>query len=359
MKFGLGPYWLDDDDPYQRFREMAQQAWLAQECAFDSIWMGEAHFTGHCPHPFVPAAALAVKVDSLRMGVLCQLGLVHPAYVAEDAVTLDNISNGRTILAVAPPWRPEETSGYGLSSQDDASRFAEAVQVLKLSWAPQPFSFTGRHYCIPAHLKANVAALGQELVSLTPKPAQPSIPLWAAALPHTLPVAIQQRLPLVGLPWQEMEELAHLFNEYRAGAGSLPADHIWALARVTWVAKSSQEAKEAVESSLPLLARAWAKMLGPHAVSEAQLMGAAIFGDVDDCIGQIRRYQQVLGINYLICFMALPGIPHSHALRAIELWGKAVISEFRMAAFPRQIRERFLADVYGWGRELAPQLQEV
>jgi alkanesulfonate monooxygenase SsuD/methylene tetrahydromethanopterin reductase-like flavin-dependent oxidoreductase (luciferase family) len=157
MKFGLGPYWLEGTDHHRRFREMVQQALLAQECAFDSVWLGEAHFTGQgcCPHPFVPAAALAVQADALRIGVLCHLSLVHPAYVAEDAVTVDNISNGRLLMALALPWRPQEAEGYGLDPTEALARFWEGVEVLRHGWAPQPFAFQGQHYRIPARLPAN------------------------------------------------------------------------------------------------------------------------------------------------------------------------------------------------------------
>ncbi len=361
MKFGLGPYWLDGPDPPRHYREMVQQALLAQECAFDSVWVGEAHFTsqGHCPHPFVPAAALAVRADALRIGVLCQLGLSHPAYVAEDAVTLDNISGGRLVLAVTPPWRPQEAAGYSLDADQSGGRFAESLQVLRLAWAPQPFSFQGRYYRIPARLPANVFTGGQAQVSLTPKPAQLTIPLWVAAHPETVEEAARHRLPLLGLPWQGWQELGSLFRAYREALGEAPPGHVSALARIAWVDRSGEAARAALEAALPALAQSWGEMLGGNGPSLEALWEAAICGDPEECIAQVRRCREELGVNYLLCYMALPRLSHPQVLRAIELWGKVVISEFRMVNFPPQIRQRFLEDVYGWKRELWPRFEEV
>lgn len=359
MKFGLGPYWLEATDHHRRFREMVQQALLAQECAFDSVWLGEAHFTGQgcCPHPFVPAAALAVQADALRIGVLCHLSLVHPAYVAEDAVTVDNISNGRLLMALALPWRPQEAEGYGLDPTEALARFWEGVEVLRHGWAPQPFAFQGQHYRIPARLPANRPT--GDAISLTPKPAQVTIPLWVASQDGLVVEAARRRMPILGLPWQGLDELAYLFQVYKGALGDVPPDHIYALARIVWVERTSAGARRSLEEALPGLAEVWQEMLGVAAKDVGHLREAAICGDVEECIAQVRRYQEALGINYLVCYMALPGLPHRRVLQAIELWGKAVISEFRMAHFPAQIRQRFLEDAYGWRRELWPRFEEV
>jgi hypothetical protein len=65
-----------------------------------------------------------------------------------------------------------------------------------------------------------------------------------------------------------------------------------------------------------------------------------IVGDVDHVCAEIDRYQRSVGINYLICRMSFPGMDASKAMAGIRFFGGAVVPEFRMASFPREIRRR-------------------
>ncbi len=355
MKFGLGPFRLGavDGSHGQAHEEMVAQALHAQENAFDSVWVQEAHFTpgGWCPAPFVPAAALAVRVDALRIGVLCSLGLTHPVYTAEDAATLDNISNGRVILAVAKPVRQEEWSGYAVRPEDGVGRFWESVEVLQHAWAPGPFSFDGQHYRIPARLPENQFTHGQSQVSLTPKPAQLSIPLWVAATDeNAIEGAAQRGLPIVGLAHDDFAQLREKLSLYRKYRGRPCATDIFAVIRHVYVADSDKQAREEAHPALEKLYAEYRELAFPTQeggpASETGLLGQAITGSVETCIEQLYRYRDELGISYVICDMALPGLAQEKVLRAIELFGKAVISEFRMVNFPKEIRDRFLRRAY-------------
>ncbi len=50
-----------------------------------------------------------------------------------------------------------------------------------------------------------------------------------------------------------------------------------------------------------------------------------IIGDPEDCIKEVKRYRDELGVNYITCFMALPAATHENISRCIELFGKEVI----------------------------------
>lgn len=346
MKFGLGPYVpATADGGRDAYLRALDDAAHAEACAFDSVWVSERHFSadGQCGAAFPLAGAVAVRTTGVRIGVLCSLGLTHPAYVAEDTATLDNLSAGRLILGVR---RPDEDawSGYGIRSEDRDGRFRESLEILPRAWAPQPFSFEGAHFRIPARLPQNEFTHGQCEVSFTPKPAQPTIPLWLLAEDRELASLAADADAHLLLPADlPLSALQPIVGTYREQRRPRPSD-IVALIRHVVVARTSQEA---LSMAVPALRAHYERNAPPEGLSlDAAVEGAvedwAILGDVDTCIERIRRCRDELGVNYLVCHMALPGLQPERVRSAIELFGKAVISEFRMVNFPREIRQRFL-----------------
>lgn len=345
MKFGLGPYVpeIADGGRDAYLRVLADVA-RAENSAFDSVWVAERHFSasGACSASFPLAGAVAVRTAGMRVGVLCELGLSHPAYVAEDAATLDNLSAGRLTLGVTKP-REEAWGGYNIRPEDRDGRFRESIAVLQRAWAPQPFSFEGVHFRIPARLHQNVFTRGQSEVSFTPKPAQLTIPLWLlveekAEAAFAAEADLTPILP-IDLP---LAALQTTVSAYRQSHRSRPSD-IVALIRHVVVARDRNKARSLAAPAL----RAYYERTGVAGLSvDAAVEGAmeewAIVGDVDTCIERVQRYRDELGVNYLICHMALPGLAREEVEDAIDLFGKAVISEFRMVDFPREIRQRFL-----------------
>ena len=56
-----------------------------------------------------------------------------------------------------------------------------------------------------------------------------------------------------------------------------------------------------------------------------------LLGSPDDVVQEMLRYQDELGVNYLIFRMQWPGMPQEQALRQIELMGKEVIPRVKAA----------------------------
>lgn len=346
MKFGLGPYVpATADGGRGAFLRTLDDAAQAEACAFDSVWVSERHFSeyGACAASFPLAGAVAVRTVGVRIGVLCDVGLTHPAYIAEDAATLDNLSAGRLMLGAR--WPDEDAwAGYGVAPEEREGRFRESLEILQRAWAPQPFSFEGERFRVPARLPQNEFTHGQRELSFTPKPAQPTIPLWALVEDRDLAgLAADADAGLLFPPDLSLSALQPIVAAYRARRRPRPSD-IVALIRHVVVARGRDEA---VSRAAPALRAHYGRNPAPGGRSvddavEGAIEDWAIVGDVDTCIERIRRYRDELGVNYLICHMALPGLTAEWLRGAIELFGKAVISEFRMVNFPREIRRRFL-----------------
>jgi len=172
VSFGL---WYDFRNPEEWRRPAAElyartfeHIQYAERLGFDSIWTSEHHFIddGYSPSLLPICAAIAAKTTRVRIGTNVLLLPFHdPLRIAEDAATVDIISNGRFDLGVAVGYKVEEFHGFAIERKTRAARMEEAVQVIRQSWSPGPFTFEGRYYTYRD-------------VDVTPKPVQEPMPLW-------------------------------------------------------------------------------------------------------------------------------------------------------------------------------------
>jgi len=95
------------------YREEFDLTCLAQDLRLDNVWMSEHHFVddGYMSCPRTIAAAAAARTKAIRIGACIILMRMHgPVRVAEQAATVDLLSNGR--FDQRPPRRadPERAS---------------------------------------------------------------------------------------------------------------------------------------------------------------------------------------------------------------------------------------------------------
>ena len=120
----------------------------------DSIWTPEftdLATTSHSPHRHLDAMVVAGAVAVLSKNVPIATSVVdtvrrHPAMLAQAALTVDHLSNGRFILGVGSG---EAANGvpYGFDLSKPVSRFEEALKVIKLLWDSEgPVDFEGQFY---------------------------------------------------------------------------------------------------------------------------------------------------------------------------------------------------------------------
>jgi alkanesulfonate monooxygenase SsuD/methylene tetrahydromethanopterin reductase-like flavin-dependent oxidoreductase (luciferase family) len=352
MRFGLGPYELQSDGSKQRvelYDEMLEQAVLAEEVGFDSVWAGEGHFTpdGSCSSSETAAAAVAARTYAARIGVFSTLNLTNPLYIAEDIAVLDNIANGRVLFA-AQRAGAQELAAAGIAAGEAAARFDEALMIIRKAWAPTAFSHQGKYWRVPSrNLAGNPFAEGVTETNVTPKPAQLSVPVWMAT---SDPAAVEQAARLgfvwLGSPLDTLAELKakhEIYAKTLASAGRMAEGVLFPAVREVYVGETMQEARADVEQGLLLLYESYFRrglIAKPPAGFEALARDRFIVGDVDHVISEIKRYQREAGINYLVCRMAFPAMSHGKVMDAIRFFGQAIVPEFRMTAFPAEIRKR-------------------
>src|ERR1700758_5062551 len=152
--------------------EVIAEAQLAEASGFDSCFFGEHHQDkdGFLPSPLIVATAVTAHTRRLKVGTsVILLPLHHPVHVAEDVITLDLVSRGRVILGVGIGYQADDFRAFSVPCEARLALFEESVEIIRLCWAGEQFSFRGKHYTL-------------EDVQVRPRPFQkPGPPLWIGA----------------------------------------------------------------------------------------------------------------------------------------------------------------------------------
>lgn len=106
---------------------------------------------------FAALAGLARETSDIRLCVLVTpITFRHPAVIAKNAATLDQMSGGRFDLGVGTGWMELEHTAYGLPFPEWPerwSRFEEALDYLDAAFGPGVAEYSGEHYSLHADVK--------------------------------------------------------------------------------------------------------------------------------------------------------------------------------------------------------------
>ncbi|CAN5603888.1 LLM class F420-dependent oxidoreductase [soil metagenome] len=171
-----------------RWSELRQMAILAEQVGFDSVWVGDHLLYRYADGPRGPweawsvLAALAAVTERVELGPLVAATSFHnPAMLAKKAATIDEISGGRLILGLGAGWNEAEYSAYGFPFDNRASRFEEALTIVRTLLREGRIDFEGSYY----------QARDCELLPRGPRPEGPPLMIGSigprmlrVALPH-------------------------------------------------------------------------------------------------------------------------------------------------------------------------------
>jgi probable F420-dependent oxidoreductase len=123
------------------------EARKAESLGYDSFVMAD-----HLFEQMAPLTALTMVAENvgLRVGayVLCN-DFRHPVLMAKEAATVDVVTQGRFELGLGAGYVPDEYQMAGIAYEPGAVRFerlAETVQIARLAFGGERFSFEGAHY---------------------------------------------------------------------------------------------------------------------------------------------------------------------------------------------------------------------
>lgn len=137
--------------------------------------------------------------------------LGNPLRTAEEAATLDHVSQGRFEFGIGRSGLPGSYEGYNIPYSESRERFFECLELIRSAWTNDRFSYAGKYYTF-------------DDVCLVPKPYQtPHPPIRVAAnSTETFLTVAGMGLPIfIGLRGQGLTEVAeHVVSYIRAWTGA-------------------------------------------------------------------------------------------------------------------------------------------
>ncbi|HEY0493194.1 MAG TPA: TIGR03621 family F420-dependent LLM class oxidoreductase [Candidatus Dormibacteraeota bacterium] len=119
----------------------------------ESLGYSTMLLSDHLVDQFAPFSALGLAAgvtSRLRLGMfVLNNDLRHPAVLAQELATLDQLSEGRLEIGIGAGWNRPEYDSAGMTFDSSATRIermGEAVAVLKGLFGENPIDFRGRYY---------------------------------------------------------------------------------------------------------------------------------------------------------------------------------------------------------------------
>ena len=184
------------------YENLEHWAPIAESLGFDTFWLTEHHFQyeGYevVPNLIQMGQHLASLTSTIRFGQAFNVvPQWHPLRLAEDFALADILTRGRMVFGVGRGTVPREAETLGAvvasgdnemaADRDRLNReiFEEAMEVIKLAWGSDRFSFTGKHFVLPPPGIPDRGSTVKDL-SLVPRPLRPVEIFQPVTSPDTL-----------------------------------------------------------------------------------------------------------------------------------------------------------------------------
>jgi alkanesulfonate monooxygenase SsuD/methylene tetrahydromethanopterin reductase-like flavin-dependent oxidoreductase (luciferase family) len=155
--------------------ELIETAKLAEQSGvFESVWFGDSLIHKPRLEAITMLAAVATHTKKLRLGTICMASFPvrHPVLVAIQWASLDQISQGRTLLGVCIGGGHEgELRAFGVKREERVGRMKEGIELLRQIWSDKEVVHHGKYYTLEGY-------------NIVPKPVQKPPPIWIAVSPE-------------------------------------------------------------------------------------------------------------------------------------------------------------------------------
>jgi alkanesulfonate monooxygenase SsuD/methylene tetrahydromethanopterin reductase-like flavin-dependent oxidoreductase (luciferase family) len=293
----------------QGFRDYLDFNVEAEALGFHSSFSVEHHFSGwnQASATLMLLMALAARTKTLRLGTAVMVLPWHnPVLLAEQAATLDLLSNGRLDFGIGKGYRHSEFNGFQIAPEEAEARFEEALEVITRAFTTRTrFSHKGRF----SHF---------ENIVVEPPPAQsPHPPFWVAAgHPDSIRRAAARGFNLILDQYASPATLAERIAIYKAAreAQGLSFDPMQVtVARQLYVARNEADKAAALKRQAEYTQRTIASARAPdrkdgsHVLAYADRAGAteenALFGTPDEIADMLDALQHA-GVAYVLLTIA-------------------------------------------------------
>ena len=311
MRIGLGIYSMQSvpqrpDHHVKLYRDLLEDAELAESIGLDSIWLSEHHFwfDGYCPADLVAAGAVLGRTSKLGVGTAVMLLPMHSVEkVGADAATLSRLGGGRLALGVALGYRDPEFDGFGLRRKDRGRAMDEMLPRLARACAAADPE-------VPVYVGVATAVAAQRAGRL-------GLPLFADS---TMNVA-------------ELREMLAAYEAARTEAGA-PKPPAHALQRDVFVTTDRERDWAMLFPELRYMRRQYGAWGNPQERGETMpqylerlesdieaKLKNLIMGTPDE-VGRKLREFEAIGFDLIVCRSQFGNLPRAELRRAIESLGR-------------------------------------
>jgi alkanesulfonate monooxygenase SsuD/methylene tetrahydromethanopterin reductase-like flavin-dependent oxidoreductase (luciferase family) len=317
------PYTLQDV-----YAQTLEQLAALDQLGLDLVWFSEHHFVedGYLPS-FVPVAGAAAAITK-RMRISTDIALLpfsHPIRLAEDLAVLDQLSGGRMELGAGLGYAPHEFRAFGIPVSRRVSLTEECIDILKLAWTGESFSYHGKRYQF-------------DDVRVTPVPVQPGgPPLWIAST-SAMSAARAARYEANVLPQGPRDVVLDGWKDNVRAAGGDPDQYRIGIIRSFLVTDDP-------ERDWPPLRAAERYRMNVYGrfAEEAGRGGTALFtepdripqrvivGGVQHCADELIAFIREFGLTDVVTWGSAPGLPPAELTPSMVRFTTEVVPLVRAA----------------------------
>ncbi|MCS4537604.1 MAG: LLM class F420-dependent oxidoreductase [Thaumarchaeota archaeon] len=260
-------------------------------------------------------AALAVVTQKMKLSTMVTCNTFrNPALLAKMAASVDNISNGRLILAIGAGWYELEHKAYGIhlgTMRERFQRLMETLQIVKKMWTEDKATFEGKYYRIKNAI-------------CNPKPIQkphPMIMVGGDGEKVTLKIVAQYANACNVFGGADLERVSTKLSALKQHCKDVGRDYNsifkTGLARVI-IGKNESSVKEKIKKWVPQKPTAGAT--GVTTLEDR--LKRFVIGTPEQCAETFRKIFAT-GLDYVVV-----NFPDSHNLETVKLFGEGVLPKF-------------------------------
>ena len=329
-------------------RAAMEEVDLAEELGLDTVWLGEMHFNparSVLSAPIVIASSIATRTKNLRVGMAVQvLPLIHPLRIAEEAATVDQLSEGRFEFGIGRSGNVRAYDIMGIDYGESKERFQEALDIILMAWSGETFSYEGKYNTITN-------------ATLSPVPYQqphPKVRIAASSEDSFGRIGRLGHPIFLGLRAMDVEDVKSNLEDYKTEwkAAGHPGDGGDINVRFpVYIAPSDAEAieepRESIEAFFKRQRELFEYSLGRAGVEVAEkrqaryeklanstyedlLQTRVVFGSPERFIDRITEFKEMLGVSGVTAELNPGGfLPREAVHRSLKLLTEEVMPAFK------------------------------
>jgi alkanesulfonate monooxygenase SsuD/methylene tetrahydromethanopterin reductase-like flavin-dependent oxidoreductase (luciferase family) len=303
-----------------RFREVIDNAVLAERLGFDGFGVGERHerpFISSSP-PVVLSHIGALTSRIRLFTAVTTLSLLDPVRAYEDYATLDHLTGGRLELIIGKGNGTAQRELFAVTPEDQWDRNAESYELFRQIWRSDKVTSSPRFR--PALEDAEV----------WPRPLQQPIRVWhgSATSEESVDLAAKYGDPLfsanVTNPIEPYADLVRYYRERWVHYGHDPADAVVGAGTAGYYA--TRNSQDAINTYRPVFewTLAFQKSLGLDPVfptlEDYIERSSALIGSPEQVVDKVHRYHEQLGHRVLHVHADAGGLTDAQHRDSLELF---------------------------------------